>query len=118
MAIAAGIECFEADNSAFIFDIMEYDGKTYVALNNFAGKQNALGMLSDTLDCISVIGHFGVGNSKVQLSESGIMRKNDGTWMSIIRNDKTTTNTTYGGGTTTGTNAAPLNTTSRTARTE
>ena len=105
LAIAAGIECFEADNSAFIFDIMEYDGKTYVALNNFAGKQNALGMLSDTLDCISVIGHFGVGNSKVQLSESGIMRKNDGTWMSIIRNDKTTTNTTYGGGTTTGTNA-------------
>ncbi len=105
LAIAAGMECFSSDHSAFIFDIMEYDGKKYVALNNFAGKQNALGMLNDTLDCISVIGHFGVGNSKVQLSESGIMRKNDGTWMSIIRNDKTSTNTTYGGGTTTGTNA-------------
>ena len=85
LAIAAGMECFSSDHSAFIFDIMEYDGKKYVALNNFAGKQNALGMLNDTLDCISVIGHFGVGNSKVQLSESGIMRKNDGTWMSIIR---------------------------------
>ena len=97
LAIAAGIECFSADNSAFIFDIMEYDGKKYVALNNFSGKQNALGMLNDTLDCISVIGHFGVGNSKVQLSESGIMRKNDGTWMSIIRNDLVSTNTTYGG---------------------
>ncbi len=97
LAIAAGMECFSSDHSAFIFDIMEYDGKKYVALNNFAGKQNALGMLNDTLDCISVIGHFGVGNSKVQLSESGIMRKNDGTWMSIIRNDLVSTNTTYGG---------------------
>ena len=27
LAIAAGMECFSSDHSAFIFDIMEYDGK-------------------------------------------------------------------------------------------
>lgn len=87
LAIAAGIECIEADNSAFLFDLTETDGKTYVALNNYIGKQNALGILSDTLDSVRVIGHFGIGNSEIQLSESEIIRRNDGVWMAIIRND-------------------------------
>lgn len=87
LAVAAGIECIETDNSAFLFNLTEIDGKTYVALNNYIGKQNALGVLNDTLDCVRVIGHFGAGNSEIQLSESEIIRRADGVWMAIIRND-------------------------------
>ena len=87
LAVQSGVECFMSDTGAFLFDIFEVGGSYYVALNNFMGKQNALGVFNDSLDCVSVLGHIGSSNDDIKLSEAGIARLNDGTWMSVIRDD-------------------------------
>jgi hypothetical protein len=71
----------------YIFDsFKEFDGKRYIALNNFPGKQNALAVLHDDLITFEVIGHYNDPQSQ-QLSESAVNRLPDGTWMAIVRND-------------------------------
>ena len=60
---------------------------TYVALNNFPGKQNALAVVHDDFATFEVIGHYNEPQSQ-QLSESAVNRLPDGTWMAICRNDK------------------------------
>ncbi|MFM8890657.1 MAG: sialidase family protein, partial [Planctomycetia bacterium] len=72
----------------YIFDsFKEFDGRRYVAINNFEGKQNALAVLLDDFATFEVIGHFNEPQSE-QLSESAVNRLPDGTWMAICRNDK------------------------------
>ena len=47
------------DAGLFIFDsFKQFDGKTYVALNNFPVGQNALALLHDDLVTFEVIGHY------------------------------------------------------------
>ncbi len=76
------------DSSFFIFDsFKQFDGKTYVALNNFSGKQNALARVHEDLATFEVLGHFNEPQSEA-LSESAVNRLPDGTWMAICRNDK------------------------------
>lgn len=76
------------DSAFFIFDSFKrFDGKLYVALNNFSGKQNALALVHDDLETFEVLGHFNEPQSEA-LSESAINRLPDGTWMAIVRNDK------------------------------
>lgn len=76
------------DAGLFIFDsFKQFDGKTYVALNNFPVGQNALSMLHDDLVTFEVIGHYNEPQTQ-QLSESAVNRLPDGTWMAIVRNDK------------------------------
>jgi predicted neuraminidase len=76
------------DSSFFIFDsFKQFGGKTYVALNNFSGKQNALALVHDDLETFEVLGHFNEPQSEA-LSESAVNRLPDGTWMAICRNDK------------------------------
>jgi hypothetical protein len=72
------------DAGLFIFDsFKKFDGKTYVALNNFpVGKQNALALLHDDLATFEVIGHYNEPQTQ-QLSESAVNRLPDGTWMAI-----------------------------------
>ena len=71
----------------YIFDsFKEFDGRRYVALNNFPGKQNALAVLNDDFATFEVIGHYNEPESQ-QLSESAVNRLPDGTWMAICRND-------------------------------
>lgn len=62
------------------------DGKTYLAINNFPGAQNALAMLNDTRDTIEVIGHYNEP-AEHRLTESSVNRLPDGTWMAICRTE-------------------------------
>ena len=87
-AAAQGFTKPAVDSSFFIFDSFKcFDGRTYVALNNFTGKQNALALVQDDLATFEVIGHLNEPQSE-QLSESAVNRLPDGTWMAICRNDK------------------------------
>lgn len=71
----------------YIFDSFKRFGdKTYVVLNNFIAKQNALALLHDDFTTFEVIGHYNEPQSQ-QLSESAVNRLPDGTWMAICRND-------------------------------
>lgn len=87
-AIVAGHNSFNNTNGAFLFDIFEADGKTFIALNNFANGQNALARFNDAMDCVEIIGHIGEGTQSLKTTESGIMRKNDGTWMAALREER------------------------------
>ena len=87
-AAAQGFAKRALDSSFFIFDsFKKFDGKTYVALNNFSGKQNALSQVHEDLETFEVLGHFNEPQSEA-LSESAVNRLPDGTWMAICRNDK------------------------------
>lgn len=87
-AVAQGFTKKASDSSFFIFDSFKrFDGKLYVALNNFTGKQNALSLVHDDLATFEVLGHFNEPQSE-QLSESAVNRLPDGSWMAIVRNDK------------------------------
>jgi len=86
-AAAAGFTKPAVDHGLYIFDsFKEFDGRTYVALNNFPGKQNALAVLHDDFTTFEVIGHYNEPQTQ-QLSESAVNRLPDGTWMAICRND-------------------------------
>jgi hypothetical protein len=62
------------------------DGKTYLAINNFPGAQNALAMLNESRDTIEVIGHYNEPAER-RLTESSVNRLPDGTWMAICRSE-------------------------------
>jgi hypothetical protein len=87
-AAAKGFRRPPRDAGLFIFDSFKrFDGKIYVALNNFPVGQNALSVLHDDLVTFEVLGHYNEPQSQ-QLSESAVNRLPDGTWMAIVRNDK------------------------------
>ena len=87
-AAAQGFTKKASDSAFFIFDSFKmFDGKTYVALNNFSSKQNALALVHDDLETFELIGHFNEPQTE-QLSESAVNRLPDGTWMAICRNDR------------------------------
>jgi len=86
-AVAQGFTKPPVNQGLYIFDsFKEFDGRRYVALNNFPGKQNALAVLHDDFATFEVIGHYNEPQSQ-QLSESAVNRLPDGTWMAIVRND-------------------------------
>lgn len=71
----------------YIFDAFKrIDGKTYVALNNFPGGQNALATLNDALDTFEVVGHFNQPFDR-KLTESATNRMPDGSWLAICRQE-------------------------------
>lgn len=87
-AAAQGFKKRPKDFGLYLFDSFKpFDGETYVAINNFAGKQNALAKVNDTFDTFEILGHYNEPQS-VQLSESAVNRLPDGTWMAICRNDR------------------------------
>ena len=76
------------DYGLYLFDSFKvFDGRTYVALNNYPIGQNALALMHDDRATFEVIGHYNEPQSQ-QLSESAVNRLPDGTWMAICRNDK------------------------------
>ena len=86
-AAAQGFKKPPVREGLYIFDsFKEFDGRRYVALNNFPGKQNALAVLHDDFMTFEIIGHYNEPQSQ-QLSESAVNRLPDGTWMAICRND-------------------------------
>ena len=87
-AAAKGFAKPAVNRGLYIFDsFKELDGRRYVALNNFEGKQNALAVLLDDFATFEIVGHYNEPQSE-QLSESAVNRLPDGTWMAICRNDK------------------------------
>ncbi|MCY2976959.1 MAG: hypothetical protein NTW52_20075 [Planctomycetota bacterium] len=69
----------------YLLDSFKFiDGKTYLAINNFPGAQNALAMLNESRDTIEVIGHYNEP-TEGRLTESSVNRLPDGTWMAICR---------------------------------
>ena len=87
-AAAQGFNKAAVDASFFIFDSFKvFDGRTYVALNNFTGKQNALALMHDDFETFEIIGHYNEPQADM-LSESAVNRLPDGTWMAICRSDK------------------------------
>ncbi|GAA5510299.1 family 16 glycoside hydrolase [Novipirellula caenicola] len=86
-AVAHGVKKQAKDYGMYLFDSFKvFDGKTYVALNNFPGKQNALAIAHDDFATFEVVGHFNEPQS-ASLSESAANQLPDGTWMAICRND-------------------------------
>ncbi len=86
-AVVQGFTKPPVEMGLYIFDsFKQFDGKTYVTLNNFPGKQNALALVHDDRVTFEVIGHYNEPQSQ-QLSESAVNRLPDGTWMAICRND-------------------------------
>lgn len=82
-----GFSKLARDFGLYLFDSFKtFDGKTYVALNNFPGKQNGLAVVHDDFETFEVVGHYNEPQSE-QLSESAVNRLPDGTWMAICRND-------------------------------
>jgi len=87
-AAARGFTNKPCDSTMHIFDSFKrIDGKTYVALNNFKGTQNALALVHDDLETFEVIGHFNEPESAA-LSESAVNRLPNSTWMAICRSQK------------------------------
>ena len=87
-AAAHGFKKKASDAFFFVFDsFKKFDGKLYVALNNFTGQQNALALVHDDLVTFEVLGHYNEPQSAA-LSESAVNRLPDGAWMAICRNDR------------------------------
>lgn len=86
-AVAHGFAKPAKDFGFYLFDsFKKFDGETYVALNNFASKQNALARMHDDYATFEIVGHYNEPQSQ-QLSESAVNRLPDGTWMAICRDD-------------------------------
>lgn len=87
-AAAQGFTKKAVDSAFFLFDSFKrFDGKLYVAINNFSGKQNALALVHDDLATFEILGHYNEPQTQ-HLSESAVNRLPDGTWIAICRNDR------------------------------
>jgi len=87
-AAAQGFRRPPLDFGLYLFDSFKtFQGQTYVALNNYPGRQNALAVMHADFATFEVIGHFNEPQS-ADLCEAAVNRLPDGTWMAICRNDK------------------------------
>jgi hypothetical protein len=76
-----------SDAGLYLFDTFkEFDGHTYVAVNNFIGAQQALCTLNAAADTIEVVGHLN-GPGEPALTEPAVNRLPDGTWLAICRRE-------------------------------
>lgn len=58
-AAAHGFRRGPADHGLYVFDsFKEFDGVTYVAINSFPGRQNALATINDARDTFTIVGHM------------------------------------------------------------
>ncbi len=86
-ALAHGFNKPAVDCCFYIFDSFKrFDGRLYVAINNWQGKQNALAVVNNSLDTFEIVGHLNEPQC-LHLSEAAINRLPDGTWMAILRQD-------------------------------
>ena len=94
-AAAGGFKRPAVDFGLYLFDSFKrIAGKTYVALNNYPGGQNALALVHDDLATFEVIGHYNEPHS-LNLTESAVNRLPDGTWMAICRQEGGNRNYTF-----------------------
>jgi hypothetical protein len=82
-----GFQRKPAEAGLYLFDnFKEFDGRTYVAINNYLGAQQALCALSPDATMLEVVGHFN-GPGKPALTEPAVNRLPDGTWLAICRQE-------------------------------
>jgi hypothetical protein len=87
-AVRLGFRREPKDYGLYTIDsFKQFDGKTYVAMNNYPGGQNGLAVLNDSFDTFQVLGHFNPAGSE-KLTESAVNRLPDGSWMAICRQDQ------------------------------
>lgn len=94
-AAAQGFTRPAVDFGLYLFDSFKvFDGRTYVALNNYPGGQNALAVVNEAKDTFEVIGHYNEPGT-LKLTESAVNRLPDGTWMTICRQEGGNRNYTF-----------------------
>ncbi len=94
-AARCGFRRDEVDHGLYLIDSFKrIDGRTYLAINNYVGGQNALAILHDTLDTFEIVGHFNQP-AELKLTESAVNRLPDGTWMAICRQEGGNRNYTF-----------------------
>ncbi len=86
-AVAHGFERPLADHGLYVFDSFKtYEGVTYVAINSFPGRQNALATLNEARDTFRILGHINEPQ-ELALSEASVERLPDGAWGAILRSE-------------------------------
>jgi hypothetical protein len=94
-AVAHGFKKPPKDYGLYLFDSFKtFGGKTYIAINNWPGKQLALAVPNEAFDTFEVIGHFNEPPN-LNTSEAAVNRLPDGTWMAICRQDGGNGNCTF-----------------------
>jgi hypothetical protein len=75
------------DAGLYLFDnFKDFDGRTFIAINNYLGAQQTLCTLNAAADTLEVVGHFN-GPGKPSLTEPAVNRLPDGTWLAICRQE-------------------------------
>jgi hypothetical protein len=86
-AVKQGFQRKPTDAGLYLFDnFKEFDGRTYIAINNYLGAQQALCTLNAAADTLTVVGHFN-GPGGPALTEAAVNRLPDGTWLAICRKE-------------------------------
>lgn len=86
-AVRQGFKRKPADAGLYLFDnFKEFDGRTYIAINNYLGAQQALCTLNAAADTLTIVGHFN-GPGEPALTEPAVNRLPDGTWLAISRKE-------------------------------
>ena len=86
-AAKQGFQRNPVDAGLYLFDnFKEFDGRTYIAINNYLGAQQALCTMNAAADTLTVVGHFN-GPGEPALTEPAVNRLPDGTWLAICRKE-------------------------------
>ncbi len=86
-AAKQGFKRKPVDAGLYMFDnFKEFDGLTYVAINNYLGAQQALCTLNGAADTLTIVGHFN-GPGEPALTEPSVNRLPDGSWLAISRKE-------------------------------
>ena len=86
-AAKQGFKRKPVDAGLYLFDnFKEFEGRTYIAINNYLGAQQALCTLNAAADTLTIVGHFN-GPGEPALTEPAVHRLPDGTWLAICRKE-------------------------------
>ena len=86
-AVKQGFKRKPADAGLYMFDnFKEFDGLTFIAINNYLGAQQALCTMNAAADTLTIVGHFN-GPGEPALTEPAVNRLPDGTWLAISRKE-------------------------------
>ena len=86
-AASQGFKRKPVDAGLYMFDnFKEFDGQTYIAINNYLGAQQALCTMNAAADTLTIVGHFN-GPGEPALTEPAVNRLPDGSWLAISRKE-------------------------------
>lgn len=86
-AAKQGFKRKPVDAGLYLFDqFKEFDGQTYIAINNYLGAQQALCTINAAADTLTIVGHFN-GPGEPALTEPAVNRLPDGSWLAISRKE-------------------------------